>query len=88
MHLLMMPVVSMTSVSMPTYRPISYTIYIRTSYDIVELHGNCLKYTSHLQTLKMFFFCVDHVHFGHKQCPVTLIQHERCSKNRHSAEIS
>ncbi len=52
----MMPVVSMTSASMPTYRPINYTIYITTCYEIVELHGNCLKYiTSHLQTLNMFF---------------------------------
>ncbi len=57
-RLLMMPVVSMTSASMPTYRPINYTIYITTCYEIVELHGNCLyKYiTSHLQTLNMFFF--------------------------------
>jgi len=46
-----MPVVSMTSASMPTYRPINYTIYITTCYEIVELHGNCLKYiTSHLWT--------------------------------------
>ncbi len=58
-RLLMMPVVSMTSASMPTYRPINYTIYITTCYEIVELHGNCLKYiTSHLQTLNMFFFWV------------------------------
>ncbi len=56
-RLLMMPVVSMTSASMPTYRPINYTIYFTTCYAIVELHGNCLKYiTSHLQTLNMFFF--------------------------------